>query len=142
MEYNKENADGQGVEVPINEVFIDKQVKTTFSMRVTQEQKQILSEYQRKFSNQSEFVTEIIDCLELSDDRYLHKQDVFIHLSPYQRALLDYIAKREAVEGVTVEAGDVLMYVFDEMLVNGNKFSIDAIPDSVIRKLRKEFAND
>jgi len=65
-----------------------------------------------------------------------------VKVSPFQRGLIEYIAERETTDAVTVLPEHVLMYVFDVMLVNGDKFSIKSIPDSVINRIKREVSND
>ena len=110
---------------------------------MTTEQKDLLQNFQKQFGSQSDFVVHLLDLLQngkqlLDDDSDCLK----IPLNSYQRSLLEYVAHRESTEDVCITLENVLMYMFDEMFVKGNKFSIDSIPDSVIRKYKKEFSND
>ena len=124
------------------------QDKTTYSFRLTEEQKAILQDYQKQFNNQADFVALILELLNekfngTQTQSFVEDENVLrVHLTPEREAFLEYVANRESTETVKVEKEHILMYVFDEMLVKGNKFSIDSIPDSVIRKIRKELSND
>ena len=133
MDNNDVNSANVVVNEPVNEEFTSKQA-TTYSFRVTAEQKAELRGYQQQFGNQIGFVNRILDLL-----RGGSKQSEY---SPYQMALLEYVAKRESTDDVTVQPENVLMYIFDVLLVKGDKFNIDAIPDNVIRRYRKEFLDD
>ena len=143
MENNSVNTDIAVVDNAVNEMFTDKQQKTTFSLRLTREQRDIIGNYQGLFLNQTEFANHIIACLQNGsvpspDDPNILK----MHVTQLDKALLKYVAERESTEKIVISPEHILMYMFDEMFIKGNKFSIDAIPDSVIRKYRKEFVND
>jgi hypothetical protein len=127
-----------------NQVFTDKQPKTTYSFRVSPEQKEILQNLQRDFASQGDFVTHVLNCLQGGIPQPVAEEsDVLnIKLSEYQRNLLMYVAERESTEDVEVFSSDVLLYVFDEMLVKGNKFSIRTIPDKVINQYKELYNND
>ena len=124
------------------------QDKTTYSFRLTEEQKAKLQDYQKQFKNQADFVALILELLNekfngTQTEPFVEDENILrVHLTPEREAFLEYVANRESTETVKVEKEHILMYVFDEMLVKGNKFSIDSIPDSVIRKIRKELSND
>jgi hypothetical protein len=122
--------------------------KTTYSFRITAEQKEQLQAYQKQFDNQSDFVNVILDLLNnrfngvppqpQEENKYLLK----IELTPEDGALLEWAANNESTEKIIVTRENLLMYVFKEFFVNGNQLSYHTIPDSVIRKIRKEVAND
>jgi len=134
MDSNDVNNVNVVVNEPVNEEFTNKQV-TTYSFRVTAEQKAKLRGYQQQFGNQAEFVNHILNLLQSGSKQ-------FVDYSPYQLKLLEYVANRDSTKDVAVHPKQVLWYIFDTLLIKGNKFNIDAIPDSVIRRCRKEFADD
>lgn len=118
--------------------------KTVFSFRLTSEQKELLQAYQKEFNSQTEFVAHLLACLENKGKQPMEDNlnELILCPSPLEMALLQYVAQRESTEKETVLPEHVYSYVFNVMLVKGDKFHIDSIPDSVINRLRKEFSHD
>lgn len=65
---------------------------------------------------------------------------ISVPVSDLDMKCLKYMAERECRirKRTDITPAKFFMYVVKEMLINGNKFSIDSVPDSVIAKFKKE----
>lgn len=68
------------------------------------------------------------------------KDHLLVPVSQLDRKCLEWLAERERNErkrdDITVEI--FFMYVVKEMLIKGNKWSVDCVPDRVIRQFKEE----
>lgn len=68
------------------------------------------------------------------------KDHILVPVTPLDRMCLEWLAERERNErkrdDITVEI--FFMYVVKEMLIKGNKWSVDCVPDRVIRQFKQE----
>lgn len=65
---------------------------------------------------------------------------ISVPVSDLDMKCLKYMAERESRirKRTDITPAKFFMYAVKEMLINGNKFSIDSVPDSVIAKFKKE----
>lgn len=65
---------------------------------------------------------------------------ISVPVSDLDMKCLKYMAERECRirKRTDITPAKFFMYAVKEMLINGNKFSIDSVPDSVIAKFKKE----
>ena len=65
---------------------------------------------------------------------------ILVPVTPLQQKCLEYMAERECRhynrKDITPEK--FFMYAVQKMLIEGNKFSVDSVPDSVIAKFEKQ----
>ena len=68
------------------------------------------------------------------------KDHVLVPVTPLDRKCLEWMAERENKERKRndIKPENFFMYALKEMLIKGNKFSIDCVPDKVIRKFEQE----
>lgn len=68
------------------------------------------------------------------------KDHILVPVTPLDRKCLEWMTDRERKErkrnDITVE--NFFMYVVKEMLIKGNKWSVDCVPDKVIRQFEQE----
>lgn len=72
------------------------------------------------------------------------KSHILVPISPLERKCLEYLTERERKNRrrTDITPPVFFMYVLSEMLIKGNKFSIDCVPDSVIAKFEKELKDE
>ena len=72
------------------------------------------------------------------------KSHILVPISPLERKCLEYLTERERKNRrrTDITPPVFFMYVLSEMLIKGNKFSIDCVPDSVIAKFEKELKEE
>ena len=65
---------------------------------------------------------------------------MLIPITDYDRAVLQWMCDRENKKRKRTDLTPeiFLMFTIDELLVKGHKFTIDCVPDSVLRKIEKE----
>jgi hypothetical protein len=69
----------------------------------------------------------------------LRETNLIINISPLTQKILEYLSDRESKRrGRNIPYQAIVMYAVEELLIKGNKFAIDCVPDSVINKLKKE----
>jgi len=69
--------------------------------------------------------------------------NVIVPVTPFRRKCLNYLLDRERKYlgvGEELNEATVYNYILDEILIEGNKFSIKSIPDRVINQFREELA--
>ena len=140
----------------------------TYSLRVTPEIVEALKAVAAKYSNKIDFANDIISRLsvdetekdnqiaflknrveELNDNANaladLSKDNVVVPVTPFQRKCLNYLLERERKHlGVGEELNEAIVYnyILDEILIEGNKFSIKSIPDRIIYEFKKELGEE
>lgn len=72
------------------------------------------------------------------------KSHILVPISPLERKCLEYLTERERKNRrrTDITPPVFFMYVLSEMLIKGNKFSINCVPDSVIAKFEKELKDE
>lgn len=69
----------------------------------------------------------------------LRETCLIFNISPLTKKILEYLSDRESKKrGRDIPYQAIVMFTIEELLIKGNKFSIDCVPDSVINKLKKE----
>ena len=123
---------------------MENQSKTTFSLRLTIEQKALLQEWQGQFANQMEFVDFLLDSLGNVNYSQLTENETIVksEFLPYEMELLRWVCERESTEDVEIVPDDLFKFMFNQILIRGDKFSLNSIPNSVINRIKKEFSND
>lgn len=78
-------------------------------------------------------------------DGIQHKMDghILVPVNELDMRCLEFLAAREnkARKREDITPAVFFQYAIREMLIKGNKFAIDSVPDSVIDKFKKEIAN-
>lgn len=85
-------------------------------------------------------------CAELEELQGIqHKMDghILVPVNDLDMRCLEFLAAREnkARKREDITPAVFFQYAIREMLIKGNKFAIDCVPDSVIEKFKKEIAN-
>ena len=138
----------------------------TYSMRVTPDLIDELKELAARYPSKIDFANDIIARLNDNDNekdnkiRFLEgqvehlksqistnpmaeisKDNVIVPVTPFRRKCLNYILERERKylgAGSELNEATVYNYILDEILIEGNKFSIKSIPDSKIDQFKEE----
>ena len=68
---------------------------------------------------------------------------ILVPVTPLEILCLEYLAERENkhYNRKDITPSTFFIYAVREMLIKGNKFSVDSVPDSVIEKFKKQLAN-
>lgn len=91
--------------------------------------KETMTENQSLINQLEAFETDLTDMIVIPTDAL-------------KRSILEWIAQRETKRykrEISVET--LVLFALDELLIKGNKYAFDSVPDSVIDKLKKEFQN-
>ena len=123
---------------------MENQSKTTFSLRLTTEQKALMQDWQGQFANQTEFVEFLLERLQnRNNSQQVENENVVkSEFLPYETELLRWVCERESTEDVKIEINELFRLMFIAFFVNGDKFAFNSIPNSVINRIKKEFSND
>ena len=69
---------------------------------------------------------------------------ISVPVEPLEMKCLEYLSDRENRKRKRndITPAKFFMFAIKEIFIEGNKFSIDSVPDSVIEKFKKEIADD
>lgn len=104
---------------------------------VLKEEKQNWDNHAIELQKECNELKEKIESIESIEDNAL-----IIKIDAVKRRLLEWIADREGKARNKVIPIDVMvMFIIDEIMIKGNKYAFNSVPDSIINNIKKEVGN-
>lgn len=118
--------------------------KLLFDLRETQKQIDVLNkgnaDLETSIGTLQTHNSELQNQLEVAESE--KKNALIIKTDAVKLKILQWIADRESkARNKEIPVELMVMFIIDEIMIKGNKFAFDSVPDSIIAKIKKEVAN-
>jgi DNA mismatch repair ATPase MutS len=118
------------------EELINLNNKLSEELDILRSKEQSSKEFLLSAENKIETLTKINK--ELTDELHKHINCICVPTNEYYDHIWDYLCKRDSKRyNLKLEPNMYIRFVVDKILIEGNKFAFDSVPNSVIKEAKK-----